>query len=499
MSTEACAFPRSAGILMPISSLPSRYGIGSLGKEALHFIDMLADCAQSYWQVLPMNPTSYGDSPYQSPASMAINPYFIDLPTLVGEGLLTKIELKSAEQMGTRVDYGRLFAERYSLLRRAAARFHADESYAAFLQNSADWIDDYALFMALKVKNSYRPWTEWESEDKSIKSAKEHLSTDTELQKECEFWRFVQFQAFKQWASVRAHAKERGITVIGDLPIYVAHDSVDVWRAREQFLLDDGGYPTRVAGCPPDAYAEDGQLWGNPIYDWERMSGDGFHWWCDRVAHSLDLYDVLRIDHFRGFAGYYSIPYNDETARRGDWRSAPGIELFDMIKSRFPAARIIAEDLGFITDDVRALLAHTGFPGMKLLQFAFYDENSEYLPKNYATDNFIVYTASHDSDCTRSWYSTLNARERTLFRKECKTMTGEHPTAALIRCAMQSRAAVAIIPIQDYMELGSDARMNTPSVPDGNWQWRISPRYDTPRLRERISSVTLNSARASNA
>lgn len=496
MSTEACAFPRSAGILMPISSLPSRYGIGSLGEETLHFIDMLADCGQSYWQVLPMNPTSYGDSPYQSPASMAINPYFIDLPTLAREGLLTKEELCSAEQRGTRVDYGRLFAERYDLLRRAASRFVCSESYSAFLQSSADWIDDYSLFMALKVRYSYRPWTEWETADRSIESARALLAADNELQKECDFWRFIQFQAFSQWSVIRAHARERGITIIGDLPIYVAHDSVDVWRAREQFLLDEHGNQTRVAGCPPDAYAEDGQLWGNPIYDWECMQGDGFLWWCDRVAHSLDLYDVLRIDHFRGFAGYYSIPYGDENARRGEWRSAPGIELFDRIKSRFPAAKIIAEDLGFITDDVRALLTHTGFPGMKLLQFAFYDESSEYLPRNYNTDNCIVYTSSHDSDCTRSWYSTLSARERALFRKECRTMKGEHPTAALIRCAMQSRAAVAIIPMQDYLELGAEARMNTPSVPDGNWQWRISPRYDTQRLRERISSVTRNSERA---
>ncbi len=483
---------RAAGVLMPLSSLPSPYGIGSMGEEAFDFIDLLADCGQSCWQVLPLNPTSYGDSPYQSPASMAGNPYFIDLPSLRSDGLLTAAELATARTDGKRVDYGRLFSERYSLLRLASSRFTPDRDYYSFLKKNADWIEDYALFMALKVRYSYRPWVEWDECHRDVRSARAYAS---ELKEECDFWKFVQYTFFTQWQIVHGYARMRGIKIIGDMPIYVAHDSMDVWCAPEQFLLDSDLMPKRVAGCPPDAYAEDGQLWGNPIYDWERMEREDFAWWCSRVKRSFGLYDILRIDHFRGFAGYYSIPFGEPTARQGEWRGAPGKALFDRIRSAFPKAKIIAEDLGFITDDVRELLAHTGFPGMKMLQFAFYDPNSEYLPHTYTKDNCVVYTSSHDSDCTRSWYATLDKSARAIFRKECNPQRGESSTAALIRCAMQSRADLAIVPMQDYLELGTEGRMNVPSEAEGNWQWRMSKRYDTPTLRARMKGAAKSGGR----
>lgn len=483
---------RVAGVLMPLSSLPSPYGIGSMGKEAFDFIDLLAECGQSLWQVLPLNPTSYGDSPYQSPASMAGNPYFIDLPSLRADGLLTARELAAARTDEKRINYGRLFSERYALLRVAFSRFVPDEDYYSFIKRNKDWINDYALFMALKVHYSYRPWVEWDECHRDVRAAR---LCAHELEAECDFWRFLQYTFFTQWKTVHGYARMRGIKIIGDMPIYVAHDSMDVWCAPEQFLLGDDLMPKRVAGCPPDAYAEDGQLWGNPIYDWERMEREGFGWWCNRVKRSFALYDILRIDHFRGFAGYYSIPYGEPTARGGDWRSAPGAALFDKIKATFPRARIIAEDLGFITDDVRELLAYTGFPGMKMLQFAFYDPNSEYLPHTYTTENCVVYTSSHDSDCTRSWYATLDKSARAIFRRECKPEAGETKTAALIRCAMASRADLVIIPMQDYLELGTEGRMNVPSEAEGNWQWRMKKRYDTPSLRARMAGAARRGGR----
>lgn len=487
-------FTHKSGILMAVSSLPSPYGIGTFGKAAFNFIDFLDDCRQTCWQVLPLNPTSYGDSPYQSPASIAGNPYFIDPDLLCKQGLLLPEELEELKTTDSKIDYGRLFNTRYPMLRAAYARFVPDESYAAFCQAQASWLEDYALFMALKVHYGYRQWTLWENEHKDVHSARAQAG---EFETEMGFWKWVQYEFMKQWRAVCDYAHKKNISIIGDMPIYVAHDSMDVWRAPDQFLLDENYNPTVVAGCPPDAYSADGQLWGNPIYNWDLMREQGFTWWIDRVEKSFALYDLLRIDHFRGFAGYYTIPFGESTARNGKWNAGPGIELFRTIRSVFPDAKIIAEDLGFITEDVRELLADTDFPGMKVLQFGFYDEDSEYLPRMFETDNCIVYASTHDSDCTRSWFISLPDHAKERFKRECPRKKGQSATYAAIELAMNSRANLAVIAMQDYLELTNEqGRMNVPSRAEGNWSWRVSPRYATKKLRENIREVTITTNRA---
>ena len=479
---------------MPVSSLPSRYGIGSFGKSAHDFIDFLDATGQKCWQVLPLNPTSYGDSPYQSPSSVAGNPYFVDLDTLAKKGLLTAEELKAQRNNASRVDYGWLFTNRYAALRLAHKRFVPDRAYAAFLRKNAAWLENYALFMALKVHYQYAPWTQWSSEHREYAQA---YACRSEFEEEMSFWRWIQFEFFTQWDAVLRHAHEKGIRIIGDMPIYVAHDSMDVWAAPEQFLLDDHYNPTVVAGCPPDGFSPDGQLWGNPIYNWDLMEEQGFSWWIDRVGTAFRLYDILRIDHFRGFAGYYNVPYGEATARNGKWDPAPGIALFRAIKTRYPKAKIIAEDLGFITDDVRALLDDTGFPGMKMLHFAFYDAEHEYLPRLFRNSNCVVYASSHDSDCTRTWVKNLSGDARKRFDAECPHVKGQSRTYDLIEYALSSIANLAIVPMQDYLQLSNEqGRMNIPSTAEGNWSWRISPRYNTEKLRNRMLCLAKKTKRA---
>ena len=493
-TTYDLGFKRASGILMPVSSLPSPYGIGNMGKGAYEFIDLLEECSQRVWQVLPLNPTSYGDSPYQSPASAAGNPYFIDPETLHAKGLITKSELKTAKFAGSSVDYGWLFTTRYDLLRLAYSRFVPDAAYRAFLRREADWVQDYALFMALKVKNSYRSWTTWNDDEKVYASAKENAK---KLDTECCFWLWVQYEFSSEWSALLTYAHSKKIKVIGDMPIYVAHDSMDVWRSPEEFLLDEDYAPRVVAGCPPDAYAEDGQLWGNPIYDWEYMKENGFAWWCARVGRAFRLYDILRIDHFRGFASFYSIPYGDENARRGEWVSAPGKELFDRIKEVYPKSKIIAEDLGFITEDVRALLDDAGFPGMKMLHFAFYDEDSEYLPRTYENPNCVVYASSHDSDCSVTWLKNIEGDAKKRFKRECPRVKGQTRTCDLLEFGFNSIANLAIVPMQDYLELSNEeGRMNTPATASGNWTWRITPRYNTEKMRAKMLSLVKKTKRA---
>ncbi len=486
-NTQNFGFKHKCGILMPISSLPCAYGIGSFGKGAFDFVDFLADTNQTCWQVLPMNPTSYGDSPYQSPASAAGNPYFVDLDLLAGEGLLTADELKSAKSKAKKVNYGWLFNVRYDILRKAYSRYKKGGEFSSFCRKNTDWIDDYALFMALKIKNGWRPWTEWDDCEKNSRQAR--MNAD-KYKDENDFWKWIQFEFFKQWKAVKDYAHKKGISIIGDIPIYVAHDSVDVWAAPAQFLLDDDYNPLEVAGCPPDAYCEDGQLWGNPIYDWRKMEREHFEWWIARVRSAFALYDILRIDHFRGFASYYAIPYGDKNARRGEWCQAPGLALFEAIRGAMPKSKIIAEDLGFITDDVRELLATTGFPGMKIMQFGFYAEDSEYMPKMFETDNCVVYSGSHDSDCTASWCKTLKGANRKRFLRECPVREGQSLTYATIEAAMMSRANLCIVPMQDYLELtNAKGRMNTPAVAEGNWQWRLDPKSVNDELKEKVASM----------
>ena len=478
---------------MPVSSLPSPYGIGGFGKGAFDFVDFLATTGQKCWQVLPLNPTSYGDSPYQSPATLAGNPYFIDLAQLKKEGLLTAAELKTATFHGSRVDYGFLFETRYAILKKAYDRFIPDDDYSVFCKKEREWLEDYALFMTLKCQYNHAPWTEWKEEHRNYSTA---LGFVCEYDSEMDFWRFVQYKFHSQWQDVRNYAHDKGIDIIGDMPIYVAYDSMDLWRAPEQFQLDDKLRPTAVAGCPPDGFSPDGQRWGNPLYAWDTMEKDGFGWWIQRIKRCFALYDIIRIDHFRGFAGYFAIPAEDENARRGLWRTAKGRALFDEVARLLPKARIIAEDLGFITDDVRELLAHTGFPGMKDMQFAFFDDDSEFLPRTYTTDNCVVYAASQDTDRLKSWYKGLQGETLMRFNRECPRVKGQSGVYRVIEFCMRSRANLCMVPMQDYLELDNEkGRMNVPAVADGNWVWRVSSRYATAALKARVLDMAVRTGR----
>ena len=486
--TKNFGFSHKSGILMPISSLPSPYGIGSLGQYARDFVDFLVKTEQTCWQILPINPTAYGDSPYQSPCSQAGNPYFIDLPQLQEKGLLTEEELLENRHDTQRVDYGWLWNTRFALLRKAFSRFVPDESYAAFCQKHSHWLNDYALFMALKERYGHSPWVTWAPEHKDADAARLLVSS---FAPEMDFWKWVQFEFYTQWNALHQYATQNGISIIGDMPIYAAHDSVDVWRDREQFLLNIEGDPLVVAGFPPDGFSPDGQLWGNPIYNWKGMKKDGFAWWIRRIGCALELYDILRLDHFIGFENYYAVPYPSPNARGGSWQKAPGKALFKALKTALPGMKIIAEDLGIVTDEVRKLLKYTGFPGMKMLHFAFYEDDSENLPRMYNSDNWVVYTASHDSDCTASWAQAQSRETIKRLKQECPVKKGQTIPQALIAFAMSSRANLAMVPMQDYLELTNEqGRMNIPSVAQGNWSWRLDADYATEELIQKIHSFT---------
>ena len=486
--TKNFGFSHKSGILMPISSLPSPYGIGSLGQYARDFVDFLVKTEQTCWQILPINPTAYGDSPYQSPCSQAGNPYFIDLPQLQEKGLLTEEELLENRHDTQRVDYGWLWNTRFALLRKAFSRFVPDESYAAFCQKHSHWLNDYALFMALKERYGHSPWVTWAPEHKDADAARLLVSS---FAPEMDFWKWVQFEFYTHWNALHQYATKNGISIIGDMPIYAAHDSVDVWRDREQFLLNSEGDPLLVAGFPPDGFSPDGQLWGNPIYNWKGMKKDGFAWWIRRIGCALELYDILRLDHFIGFENYYAVPYPSPNARGGSWQKAPGKALFKALKTALPGMKIIAEDLGIVTDEVRKLLQYTGFPGMKMLHFAFYEDDSENLPRMYNSDNWVVYTASHDSDCTASWAQAQSKETIKRLKQECPVKKGQTIPQALIAFAMSSRANLAMVPMQDYLELTNEqGRMNIPSVAQGNWSWRLDADYATEELIHKIHSFT---------
>lgn len=486
-------FSHKSGLLMAVSALPSEYGIGSFGKACFDWLDFLDKTGTKCWQILPLNPTAYGDSPYQSPASFAGNPYFVDLEELYKEGLLTSDELDGEKCKSERIDYGRLFLTRIAVLKKAFSRFVKTVEYVRFCHKNKQWLDDYALFFSIKESYDYAPWSSWADEYRIYKNAIERKN-DFECQ--TEFWRFVQFKFFTQWKKVRDYARSKGIKIIGDIPIYVAYDSVDVWSNTDEYLLDENLNPTFVAGCPPDGFSPDGQLWGNPIYDYSKMEKNGFKWWCSRIKICASLFDIVRIDHFRGFAGYYSVPYGEKTARNGHWEKGPGGKLFDAINQSVPNAKIIAEDLGFLTDDVRELIAYCGYPGMKILQFAFFDEDSEYLPRLYANKDYVVYTGSHDADCTRTWTENLVGDTLKRFKRECSHIKGLNPTYKMIKLAFDSIAELAVIPLQDWLLLGNEeGRMNTPSVAQGNWAWRAPSDYASKKLISTIKRFNVRSHR----
>ena len=481
---------RRAGVLMPIFSLPSPYGIGTMGAAAREFVDFLAQGGQSCWQVLPLGPTGFGDSPYQSFSSWAGNPYFIDLDELAAGGLLEPGEYQDIEWGADpgAVDYERLWRARFPVLRLACRRLPERDGAGLdrFRAENRAWLDDYALFMALKGKHGGAPWSRWPAGER-LREPKALAAAREELAGEIAFWQGVQYLFFRQWRALKGYANGRGIALIGDLPIYAAADSADVWAHPEQFQLDGEGRPTEVAGCPPDAFTADGQLWGNPLFEWERMKEEGYRWWLGRIAHQFTLYDALRIDHFRGFDAYYAIPYGEATARNGRWRPGPGIDFFRAVREQLGKRDIIAEDLGFLTPSVHRLRRQAGFPGMKVLQFAFgsMEEGSDYLPHRYPR-RCVVYTGTHDNDTVLGWMASAPRRETAYAREYLRLSRREGYHWGMMRAAWASAADLAVIPMQDLLGLGSEARINTPSTLGGNWKWRVRPGSWGPELAGRL-------------
>lgn len=484
---------RKSGILLPISSIPSRYGIGAFSKEAYEFVDFLQSAGQRLWQILPLGPTGYGDSPYQSFSAFAGNPYYIDLEELIGRGWLTKEECSSYDFGDNRmyVDYEKLYSSRMKALRMAYERsgIHAEQDFIRFKEENAFWLPNYALYMAVKRSFGEKCWIEWE--ENIILRRSEALNVYEERYKEeVEFYKFQQYLFTKQWNSLKSYANERGIEIIGDIPIYVAFDSADTWANPELFQLDGGRRPVGVAGCPPDAFSLTGQLWGNPLYRWEYHKATDYEWWTQRIAYCYQLYDIVRIDHFRGFDEYYFIPYGEPTAEYGHWEKGPGYDIFKRMKEKLGDKPVIAEDLGFLTGSVKKLVKDTGYPGMKVLQFAFDSrEESDYLPHNY-TKNFIVYTGTHDNDTIIGWYNTLNEQDKAFAKRYLNLKTDQGVQWEFIRSALASVADTAVIPMQDYLGLGSEARINTPSTVGNNWRWRLLPGQTDERIAQKIRGMT---------
>lgn len=485
---------RSSGILMHISSLPSPYGIGTFGKEAYAFSDFLARAKQRYWQVLPLGPTSYGDSPYQSFSAAAGNPYFIDLDTLIDEELLLPEDV--ACDWGDdpmRVDYGRVFEHRFTVLKRAFVRAQRSEALrgeiAAFSRVNAAWLNEYALFMALKDENGGRAWPEW-PEPLRLRVPAALESARARLFDACDFYCFVQFLFDRQWRKLKAYCNERGIRIIGDLPIYVPLDSADVWAEPQEFLLDEQRRPLAVAGVPPDYFSADGQLWGNPLYDWTHMEQNGFDWWTRRLQAAAQRYDMVRIDHFRGLSSYWKVPVGEPTARVGEWVAGPGAAFTDALKERFPRLDVIAEDLGYLTDDVRELVDISGFPGMKVLQFAFdAREPSNYLPHTYPR-HCVCYTGTHDNTTAAGWFSEAAPDDVDMAIRYLGLNAREGYHWGLIRGGMSSVADLFVCQLQDYLGLDSAARMNTPGTIGGaNWRWRLLPGQLEDALAPKIAEL----------
>ena len=492
---------RASGILMPVFSLPSR--IGSFSKSAYQFVDMLKKAGQKYWQILPLCPTSYGDSPYQSFSTYAGNPYFIDLDQLIEEKLLTRKECQACDfgDDPQDIDYGKLYENRFKLLRKAYERANVgeDQEFEAYRRENAWWLDDYALFMAVKDRFDGVAWNEW-AEDIRLRWSNAMDYYRRELYYEIEFYSYLQFVFMKQWKKLKNYANINGIEIIGDIPIYVAFDSADAWANPELFQFDSENLPTAVAGCPPDGFSADGQLWGNPLYRWDYHRETGFDWWIRRIAYCSELYDVVRIDHFRGFDEYYSIPYGDTTARNGHWEKGPGIALFEAAKNRLGELNIIAEDLGYITDSVKKLVADSGFPGMKVLEFAFDSrEKSDYLPYTYEK-NSVVYTGTHDNETIAGWYAGLDKSDLKMCTDymNIDRIPGKEYHWDFIRLAMLSVSDLCVIPIQDYLGLDNRARINHPSTLGTNWRWRLAKGQLSASLLKEIREMTRISGRLQN-
>ena len=489
---------RAAGILLSVTSLPSKYGIGCFSKSAYDFVDWLKEAGQTYWQILPVCPTSFGDSPYQSFSTFAGNPYFISLEALIDEGVLTTEECDSMDFGAAEedIDYEKQYWARYPLLRRAYERSNISQNheYLRFVEENRWWLDDYALFMAVKNYFDGAPWTHW-PEDIRLHwgFALDHYRR--ELYYEIEFQQYLQFKFFQQYWALKSYANAKGIQIIGDIPIYVAMDSADTWAHPELFQLDENNVPVAVAGCPPDGFSATGQLWGNPLYRWDYHRQTGYDWWLSRLWYCFRLYDVTRIDHFRGFDEYYSIPYGAATAMEGHWEKGPGLELFRRVEQVLGWHEVIAEDLGYVTDSVRHLVRESGFPGMKVLEFAFDSRDSgsanDYLPLNY-TENCVVYTGTHDNETITGWFDSISKEEQQSARDYLcdQLQPKKYLYQSFIALVMRSCAKYCIIPMQDYLGLDNSCRMNTPSTVGTNWRWRMKGDAMTQQLCQEILQTT---------
>lgn len=480
---------RSSGILLHITSLPSRFGIGDLGKSARNFIDFLKKSSQKYWQILPLGPTGFGDSPYQTFSAFAGNPLLIDPIQLIENGLLSNDDIsESLSFPNDYVDYGVVIKYKDTLFRKAFSNFNMGHEIQKFSQKMSYWLDDYALFMAIKQHNSGAPWNIW------LPSIKRHLPAAIEhykkkLSYDINYYKFLQFIFFKQWKQLKEYANKQGIEIIGDIPIFVALDSADAWSKYHIFQLDQEHNPIAVAGVPPDFFSETGQLWGNPLYNWDNLKEMQYRWWIERFKINHQLYDIIRIDHFRGFSGYWSVPIKEKTAKNGKWESAPGIDFFESINNQMGDLPIIAEDLGIITNDVVELRDKFNFPGMKILQFAFGSgDDNAFLPHNYP-ENCVVYTGTHDNATTEGWFKSAAKNEinhlLSYLEKEDSPISWQ-----LIQLAWKSKAALAIAPLQDLLGLDDKARMNTPSIAGGNWQWRFTNNDLNYDLAKRLRNLT---------
>lgn len=487
---------RESGILFPVFSIPSRFGIGCFSKEAYDFVDFLEGAAQGYWQILPVGPTGYGNSPYQPFSAFAGNPYFISPEQLIDDGLLTWDECNACDfgNDETKVDYGALYQNRDALLKLAYDRFResasSDKEYKAFLKKESDWLEDYALYTALKSRFNGASWLDWDPDIK-MRKPMALAKASGELADDIGFVYFKQYMFDKQWRALREYANDRNVKIIGDLPFYVSLDSADCWAHPEVFLMDRDLNPKVVAGCAPDAFSRTGQLWGNPIYDWKSLASRGYDWWVRRIRRNYEFYDVIRIDHFHGFCEYYAVPYGDETAEKGKLHKGPGMDLFRALKNQIGELRIIAEDLGNVTPENEKLLEDSGFPGMKVLQYGFTSWDSCYVNHRH-TGNCVVYTGTHDNTPTYAWVQEINDGERDFCRRYINSMNSDYGQLVwdIIREAYRSVADLCIIPLQDYLCMGREARLNTPGTSEGNWEWRLRPNFLSDDLKRSIRGLT---------
>lgn len=486
---------RGSGIIMHITSLPGKYGIGTFGEEAYKFCDFLKKSGQKYWQILPLGQTSYGDSPYQSFSAFAGNPYLIDLDILEKDGLLKKEDYEN-KNFGSNpevVDYGLMFTEKMNVLKTSFSNFSKEthEDFEKFKEDEAEWLEDYSLFMAIKYKSNFITWNSWDEKIKK-RDSNELEKYKNDLKDEIEYWKYIQYEFFKQWDKLKAYVNENGIKIIGDIPIYISQDSSDVWSNPKVFYLNEETLePISLSGCPPDAFSADGQLWGNPVYNWKYLDETNYEWWIKRIKHSLKLYDVLRLDHFRGFEAFWAVPNGEKTAKNGKWIKGPEMKLFNALKDELGEIPIIAEDLGFLTEDTIKLIQESGFPGMKVLEFAFGGgSDNMYLPHNYER-NCVAYTGTHDNDTVRGWIETTgNKQEVEKAVKYLNLSEEEGYNWGIIRGVWSSVAHTSIGLMQDFLNLGNEARMNMPSTLNNNWSWRAKSDVFTDELANRIYTIT---------